>query len=212
MTATAQGAGYDLADSPSHLLHRAQQFAADRFADEMNGAALTQRQFAVLSAVAANEGLTQTDLVRATGIDRSTLAELVGRMSERTLLRRARAKTDGRANTVSLTARGRSMFEEMRTRVERADARILDALPKNKRAAFLDVLQRFDRLLEDDVVETIVKEKPDEKRDKEPKKKKDKGKKTTAKATKKPGKVKRAAKVTKTVKAETASKPAKGGA
>src|SRR5262245_13882325 len=76
-TTTTSAAGYDLSSSPSHLLHRAQQFAADRFAAAVEGESITQRQFAVLVGVAAKEGLTQTDLVNATGIDRSTLAELV---------------------------------------------------------------------------------------------------------------------------------------
>ena len=73
-------ADFNLAQSPGHLLHRAQQFAAERFAKAMAGAKLTQRQFAVLHATAEREGLTQTELVKATGIDRSTLAELVARM------------------------------------------------------------------------------------------------------------------------------------
>ena len=68
-----------LADSPSHLMHRALQLALDVYSEEVGPEGLTQRQFAVLVAVAAKAGLTQTDLVRATGIDRSTLADLVAR-------------------------------------------------------------------------------------------------------------------------------------
>ena len=85
---------FDLAESPGHLLHRAQQFAAERFIKAMDGAKLTQRQFAVLHATAGNEGLTQTDLVRITGIDRSTLAELVGRMARNGLLEREKLADD----------------------------------------------------------------------------------------------------------------------
>ena len=68
-----------LAESPSHLMHRALQLALDIYAEEAGPDGLTQRQFAVLEAVAARSGLTQTDLVKATGIDRSTLADLVAR-------------------------------------------------------------------------------------------------------------------------------------
>ncbi|HYF22654.1 MAG TPA: helix-turn-helix domain-containing protein, partial [Caulobacteraceae bacterium] len=64
-----------LDSSPSHLLHRVLQIALDVYAEETGPGAVTQRQFAVLTAVSRNEGLTQTDLVRATGIDRSTLAD-----------------------------------------------------------------------------------------------------------------------------------------
>lgn len=141
---------FDLTGSPSHLLHRAQQFAADRFAEETAKEPVTQRQFAVLTAVAANEGLTQTDLVHATGIDRSTLAELVARMTRRGLLARKKAASDARANTVTLTAEGRSILNGAAPAAERADEKILSALPKNKRAGFLDTLQRIARVLDAD--------------------------------------------------------------
>lgn len=164
---------YDLASSPCHLIHRAQQFAADRFAEEMAGASITQRQFAVLIAVAANEGLTQTDLVRATGIDRSTLAELVARMADRGVLIRERAKTDARANTVRLTAQGRALLDDAAPRVERADEAVLEALPKTKRAAFLETLQRIARALDDpqslDAPEEPKKKKLKKAKDKRPK-------------------------------------------
>ena len=66
--------GGALARSPSHLLHRVLQLALDIYAEESGSGGITQRQFAVLAAVAENQGVTQTGLVRATGIDRSTLA------------------------------------------------------------------------------------------------------------------------------------------
>ena len=127
--------------SPSHLLHRALQVALDIYAEEIGPDALTQRQYAVLSAVFAHEGLTQTDLVRTTGIDRSTLADLVARMIGKGLLGRERSATDARANTVRLTDEGRQALEAAAPRVEAADARILKLLPPRKRDAFLDVLK-----------------------------------------------------------------------
>ena len=56
-----------LADSPSHLLHRALQAALGVFAEETGSGALTQRQFALLAAAAELEAPSQTDLVTATG-------------------------------------------------------------------------------------------------------------------------------------------------
>src|SRR5690606_32646506 len=91
-----------LAESPSHLIHRALQLALDIYAEEAGPEGLTQRQFAVLEAVAARSGLTQTDLVKATGIDRSTLADLVARMTTKGLLERERSALDARAKAVRL--------------------------------------------------------------------------------------------------------------
>jgi len=132
--------GGALARSPSHLLHRVLQLALDIYAEESGTGGITQRQFAVLAAVAENEGVTQTGLVRATGIDRSTLADMVARMITKGHLERQRSDLDARANTVSLTPAGAAVLEESRPKVAMADARILALLKPSKREGFLELL------------------------------------------------------------------------
>src|SRR3712207_1102009 len=100
MAAKQQAAASTLDRSASHLLHRALQHALNIYAEATGSGAPTQRQFAVLCAVAENEGLSQAELVRATGIDRSTLAELAARMIGRGQLERERSSRDGRANII----------------------------------------------------------------------------------------------------------------
>ena len=58
-----------LSRSPYHLLKRAAQYAAYVYQGEVGKAGLTQRQFTVLIAVDQNEGVSQTALVKMTGID-----------------------------------------------------------------------------------------------------------------------------------------------
>lgn len=127
--------------SPSHLLHRALQRALDIYAETAGPTAVTQRQYAVLAAVAAREGLTQADLVRSTGIDRSTLAELVARMIGKGLIARERSNEDGRANTVSLTEKGRTALHEAQPRAHAADEAIMKLVPSGKRGGFLSALR-----------------------------------------------------------------------
>ena len=129
-----------LAESPSHLMHRALQLALDIYAEEAGEGGPTQRQFAVMEAVSVKEGLTQTELVRATGIDRSTLADLVARMTTKGLLSRERSALDARAKAVRLSAEGQALLDAARPRVEAADKRIMGLLPKAKRDGFLDML------------------------------------------------------------------------
>lgn len=174
--------GGALARSPSHLLHRVLQLALDIYAEESGTGGVTQRQFAVLAAVAENEGVTQTGLVRATGIDRSTLADMVARMITKGHLERQRSDLDARANTVSLTPAGAAVLEESRPKVAMADARILALLKPSKREGFLELLS--DMAVSDVHAEPEVKtkklkapkaEKPahkDGKKDKKPKKEK----------------------------------------
>lgn len=129
-----------LGASPSHLIHRVLQLALDIYSEETGADGLTQRQFAVLEAVSHKAGLTQTDLVRATGIDRSTLADLVARMTTKGLLTRERSSLDARAMAVRLSAGGQAMLDAARPRVEAADKRIMGLLPKAKREGFLEML------------------------------------------------------------------------
>ena len=126
-----------LAASPSHLMHRALQLALDIYAEEAGPDGLTQRQFAVLEAASHKAGLTQTDLVRATGIDRSTLADLVARMTAKGLLQRERSTLDARAKAVRLSDAGAAALEAARPKIAAADRRILALLPRSKRDGFL---------------------------------------------------------------------------
>jgi len=129
-----------LATSPSHLMHRALQLSLDIYAEEMGADGLTQRQFAVLEAASMKAGLTQTELVRMTGIDRSTLADLVTRMTAKGLLERERSTLDARAKAVRLSTEGAARLEAARPRVEAADKRIMALLPKGQRDGFLKQL------------------------------------------------------------------------
>jgi DNA-binding MarR family transcriptional regulator len=129
-----------LSASPTHLLHRALQLALDFHAEAAGESAITQRQFTVLAAASGSEGLTQNDLVRATGIDRSTLADLVGRLLAKGLLSRERSSTDGRANTVRLSAAGRQALDVAGNAAAAGDKRLLDLLSPKKRESLMKSL------------------------------------------------------------------------
>jgi DNA-binding MarR family transcriptional regulator len=129
-----------LSQSVTHLLHRVLQLALDYHADASGPVGLTQRQFTVLAAAGASDGVSQSDLVRATGIDRSTLADLVARMISKGLLERERSSTDARANTVRLSEAGRIALVEAGKPAAKSDARLLDLLPAKKRETFLKTL------------------------------------------------------------------------
>jgi DNA-binding MarR family transcriptional regulator len=126
--------------SVTHLLHRTLQLALDYHADAAGSASLTQRQFTVLAAAASADGMTQNDLVRATGIDRSTLADLVARMLTKGLLQRERSANDARANTVRLSDAGREALGAGAGAAADADERLLSLLSPKKRETFLKTL------------------------------------------------------------------------
>jgi DNA-binding MarR family transcriptional regulator len=129
--------------SALHLLHRAGQCADELFALNVGKTELTPRQFAVLAAAAAAEDLSQTALVDATGIDRSTLADIVRRLVERGLLARRRTKTDARMYAVKLTAAGQAAMKSAGPVAESTDTTLLAVLPESQRKTFLNALDKI---------------------------------------------------------------------
>jgi DNA-binding MarR family transcriptional regulator len=138
----AKGGVAALEQSPSHLLHRALQRALDIYVEEFGETGITQRQFAVLAAADEREGATQADLVRITGIDRSTLADMARRMIAKGLLERERSNVDARANAVRLTDAGRAALADARPKMADADAKLLKLISGGgRRATFLSLLR-----------------------------------------------------------------------
>lgn len=130
----------EFAETPSHLIRRCQQFYGDLYARETGARDLTKQQFTVLSALEHHEGASQTALVEMTGIDRSTLADMVRRMLEKGLISRERTEEDQRANAVAITPAGRKALRAARAAADRAEKALLDALPAGERTRFLKSL------------------------------------------------------------------------
>jgi DNA-binding MarR family transcriptional regulator len=126
--------------SPLDLLHRASQRADNLFAQRIGGTQLTPRQFAVLKAVSEADGLSQTAIMTATGIDRSTTAELVRRLVTNGLLQRRRTRRDARLYSVRLTAKGRQATSAGTPAARATDEALLSSLAPQQRSAFLEAL------------------------------------------------------------------------
>lgn len=134
--------------SPLQLLHRAGQCADELFAVNVSETDLTPRQYTVLRAVQTSQDPSQTKLVEATGIDRSTLADIVRRLVGKGLLQRKRSRHDARMYVVRLTERGSDALSRAEPAAHSADQRILAPLAPSEREQFLKALRR--------IVDTIV--------------------------------------------------------
>ena len=126
-----------------HLLHRAGQRADELFADSVGKTDLTPRQYAVLRAVAETDEPSQTTLVELTGIDRSTLADIVRRLVDRRLLQRRRTRHDARMYAVRLTAGGQSALRGAEPAAKKTDEKLLASLSVPERDSFLKLLARI---------------------------------------------------------------------
>ena len=124
----------------SHLLKRAVQYSVHLYMDEVGKTGLTHRQFTVLSAVDTNEGKSQTELVKITGIDRSTLADLISRLMAQGYLQRRRSKDDARTNAIRLTPVGKKMLKASQTGAEEIDKKMLAMFSATDRRTVVECL------------------------------------------------------------------------
>lgn len=131
------------AESATHLLHRAGQCAEEYFAEAVADLGLTARQFVVLSLVASLEDPSQTDLCDRSGIDRSTLADIVRRLVARGLLSRKRTRQDARMYAVRLTSQGREVLDRALPIAQQVDQHLLGALSAAQRREFESSLRKL---------------------------------------------------------------------
>ncbi len=130
-----------LDQSPLHLLHRVRQCAGELFQTEMSGINLTARQYVVLVAAAHKDGSSQQDIIDSTGIDRSTVSQVVQTMIRKGLLKRRRTREDARAYAITLTPYGRDVLKASEPIVGRIDEALIGLLPASRATAFIESLR-----------------------------------------------------------------------
>ena len=128
--------------STTHLLHRAGQLAEDLFSRSIGELGITARQYVVLSVVDGLEDPSQTTLCEISGVDRSTLADIVRRLVSRGLLTRRRTHNDARMYAVRITPEGKRILEKASPIALKVDAAVLKCLTVSERETFNSLLQK----------------------------------------------------------------------
>ena len=127
--------------SPLHLLHRVHQRATELFQEKMAGIDITARQYVVLVTVAQDDGASQQDIIDNTGIDRSTVSQIMQTMIRKGLLKRKRTKEDARAYAITVTEQGRDILKSSEAIVEGVNEALVAALPATRAKTFIDNLR-----------------------------------------------------------------------
>ena len=102
----------DLMQHPGHLLRRALQVMNQLWEEEVSPS-ITSPQFAALNALYAGSRIDQRTLGERISLDRSTMAEVVSRLSARGLIRAERDARDGRRKTITLTGKGLACVQQL---------------------------------------------------------------------------------------------------
>ena len=128
---------------PGYLVRRLHQIHSAMFAEECKAFAITPVQYGVLTALLHNPGIDQASLGAQVGIDRTNAADVVERLAERRLVLREKSARDRRMMLARLTAEGEALTRDMHASMQRAQIRLLEPLPPDDRAVFLEMLERL---------------------------------------------------------------------
>ncbi|MEU1924719.1 MarR family transcriptional regulator [Streptomyces albogriseolus] len=134
-------AAVDLTTHPGHLARRLQQ-AHHLLWTTMVSEETTSPQFAVLNTLVAEPGLDQRTVGERVGLDRSTIAEVVGRLLRRGLLDKVRAPGDGRRSQLRVTDEGARLHRRLTVRTARMNQVLLAPLDPAERELFIDLIRR----------------------------------------------------------------------
>ncbi|MFF8841695.1 MarR family winged helix-turn-helix transcriptional regulator [Streptomyces sp. NPDC015127] len=131
----------DLSSHPGHLARRLQQ-AHHLLWTSMVSEEITSPQFAVLNALVDGPGLDQRTVGDRVGLDRSTVAEVVGRLCRRGLVDKVRDAQDGRRSLLRPTDEGARVHERIARRAARMNQVFLAPLTAAEQDTFLTLLRR----------------------------------------------------------------------
>jgi len=123
-----------------HLLHRVSQVADERFFKAIGRRDVTPRQLLVLAVVEKHGSPSQTDLVFSTGVDRSTMGEIVGRLGKRGLVSRQRSRLDARVKVVKITPEGRRMLNSALPILRKVEQDMLQPFQNGKQLDIVKLL------------------------------------------------------------------------
>jgi DNA-binding MarR family transcriptional regulator len=98
---------------------------------------LTPDQFTVMRTLLETEGITQRKLSQLMSSDPNTIAALLDRMENSSLLARQTHEKDRRANRLRLTPLGRKKYESAREIAIAMQREVLEELPLTEREVFL---------------------------------------------------------------------------
>jgi MarR family transcriptional regulator, organic hydroperoxide resistance regulator len=104
---------YRLANSLPYMLNRVGVRMGDLFSRRIAGYGVTLPMYRVMAALWEKGDQRLGDLAAMTTIEISTLSRLIGEMKRRGLVTRTRLKDNARTVAINLTAKGRTLVEEL---------------------------------------------------------------------------------------------------
>jgi DNA-binding MarR family transcriptional regulator len=130
-----------LAGRLGYLLKHARERLGGLTAEVLAPFGVTGRQVAVLIAIDDRVPLSQQEVARRLGVDRTTMVDLVDELEAKGLVQRRQDPADRRRNVVALTPAGTTALDGASRATQEAEQRFLAALSGTQAAAFREALR-----------------------------------------------------------------------
>jgi DNA-binding MarR family transcriptional regulator len=131
-----------LPDLVGYQLRMAQIALFRDFAQGPGEEDVTPGLFGVLVIIEANPDLKQSELARATHLDRSTVVTVIDNLVRRGLVERRAALHDRRSNAIRLTDAGTTLLRKLKRQVSQHEKRLLQNFSPAERDTFIALLQK----------------------------------------------------------------------
>jgi DNA-binding MarR family transcriptional regulator len=132
-----------LDDIVGYRLRRAQVVVYQDYVRTVGSMDIRPAQFAALTIICSNPGLSQTTLAATMGIDRSGAVILIDALEGKGLASRVPSPTDRRTYAIMLTEAGHKTLTRLKELVAEHDQRVTSALSPEERVQLNDLLLRL---------------------------------------------------------------------
>lgn len=132
-----------LDDIVGYRLRRAQVVIYQDYVRTVGSLDIRPSQFAAMTIIGANPGLSQTTLAATMGIDRSGAVILIDALEGRGLASRIPSPTDRRTYAIMLTEAGEKTLAELKRRVTEHELRVTAQLSDAERIQLRELLRRI---------------------------------------------------------------------
>jgi DNA-binding MarR family transcriptional regulator len=113
------------------------------FTESFTDLDLTQKQVSVLWLVGDHPDIAQTDLAQRMRMDRATTMAIVNRLEARQFLVRGKSESDGRKQTLNLTASGQKALVKAKTAIRKHEKWLKDRFTTKEVAQLIEMLTRI---------------------------------------------------------------------
>lgn len=139
--------GFDHRRTVTHRLAQAAHAYRVRAGGQLSRIGLHSGQESLLKALAADDGMTMSDLAAILGVQPPTVTKMIGRLAAQDYVERRASKGDARQAEVHLTERGRKAIESIDKVWKRIEKAALDGIEDKERKRLRKLLRQIERNL-----------------------------------------------------------------